>query len=199
MTPMFGIIASQISGHLSTAAYDSIATVTVSSPTTTVTFSSIPSTYKHLEIRTLGRIGSGNYGPGEVYMRFNSDTTYTNYYGHYFQAGGPTPSVGSGPSAANSNARGLQLGMFTGGSASSSLLGGGVVTIFDYANTNKYKTSRSLAGADFNGAIGGTGGYISLDSGFWMSTSAINRIDIQPYSTESFQSPTTFALYGIKG
>ena len=199
MTPMFGIIASQISGRLSTAAYDSIATVTLSSTAATVTFSSIPSTYKHLEIRSIGRIGSANYGPGEFYMRFNSDTNYSNYYGHYFQAGGPTPSTGSGPAPAGSNATGLQIGMGTGGSASASLLGAGVTTILDYANTNKYKTSANLAGADFNGAPGGTGGYITFDSGVWMSTAAITRIDIQSFGATAFQAPTQFALYGIKG
>jgi hypothetical protein len=53
MTPMLGIMASQISGHLVTNSYESIQTVTVSTATPSITFSSIPATYKHLQIRGL--------------------------------------------------------------------------------------------------------------------------------------------------
>jgi hypothetical protein len=50
MTPMLGIMASQISGHLSNTAYESIATVDASS-SSSVTFSSIVGTYTHLQVR----------------------------------------------------------------------------------------------------------------------------------------------------
>jgi hypothetical protein len=51
MTPILGIMASQISGHLETGAYESISTVTVGGGgSATITFSSIPGTYTHLQV-----------------------------------------------------------------------------------------------------------------------------------------------------
>ena len=53
MTPILGIMASAISGNLWAPGkdYDSIATTTLGSSTASVTFSSIPSTYRYLQIR----------------------------------------------------------------------------------------------------------------------------------------------------
>jgi hypothetical protein len=50
--PILGIIASAITGNLVTTSYESIETVTVGSGgSATVTFSSIPATYTHLQIK----------------------------------------------------------------------------------------------------------------------------------------------------
>jgi hypothetical protein len=51
--PILGIISSQISGHLfaPSGAYDSIATVSGTGSSGTISFTSIPSTYTHLQIR----------------------------------------------------------------------------------------------------------------------------------------------------
>jgi hypothetical protein len=53
--PILGIIASAITGNLVTTSYESIETVTVGSggSATVLTFSSIPATYTHLQIRVL--------------------------------------------------------------------------------------------------------------------------------------------------
>ena len=59
--PILGIMASQISGHLSNPSYESIATYTVGAGgSSTMVFSSIPQTYKHLEF-TMSIFGSA-YG-----------------------------------------------------------------------------------------------------------------------------------------
>ena len=57
----------------------------------------------------------------------------------------------------------------------------------------KYKTVRSLEGYDTNG-----GGKVELRSGLWMSTSAVNQIELT-LSSNSFEQYSQFALYGIKG
>ncbi|NCU72421.1 MAG: hypothetical protein EBY66_05360 [Candidatus Fonsibacter lacus] len=75
---------------------------------------------------------------------------------------------------------------------SASVFGTTVVDILDYANTNKYKTFRSLMGIDNNGS-----GSIRLRSGLWMSTSAITAIKMTPSTSGSFQQYSSFALYGI--
>jgi hypothetical protein len=69
-----------------------------------------------------------------------------------------------------------------------------VVDILDYANTNKYKTTRNLMGFDYNGS-----GTIRSISGLWMSTSAINSITLTTGTSSNWQGDTQFALYGIKG
>jgi hypothetical protein len=63
--------------------------------------------------------------------------------------------------------------------------------ILDYANTNKFKTTRTLEGYDANGS-----GNVSLTSGLWQSTSAINSITITAVGT--FNQYSQFALYGVK-
>lgn len=198
MTPMLGILASQMTGHLNTSAFESISTVTVGAGgASTITFSSIPSTYKHLQIRSIARINSGNYGPGEVMAEFNADQTWTNYYRNGIFGNGASVSVDSG--AASSNLRGVLCGYNVGGSAASTWMGAGICDILDYANGNKYKTVRTLAGADLNGTPAGTSGYINFYSGLWMSTAAINQIVITAYGSQSFTQYSHFALYGIKG
>ena len=71
-----------------------------------------------------------------------------------------------------------------------------VVTVFDildYANTNKYKVSRTIHGRDNNGS-----GYVEMFSNLWLSTSAINSIVISCFSS-TINQYSHFALYGIKG
>jgi hypothetical protein len=196
--PILGIMASQISGHLVTNSYESIQTVTVGSGgSSSITFSSIPSTYKHLQIRSIARINSANYGPGEVMAEFNADQTWTNYYRHGI--GGTGASVFADAAAASSNLRGVLCGYNVGGSTATTWMAAGICDILDYTNTNKYKTVRSLVGADLNGTPGGTSGYMNLYSGLWMSTAAINQIVITSFASQSFTEYSQFALYGIRG
>ena len=80
MSPILGIYASQITGHLFTPSnsYTSIATATVDSGgASSITFSSIPSTYTHLQIREISR-GAAVQTSTNIQMQFNSDTG-TNY------------------------------------------------------------------------------------------------------------------------
>ena len=71
MTPILGIMASGISGNLVTNSYESIATGTVSTPTATIAFSSIPATYKHLQVRYIAKSGRAQNLAGQMVMRFN--------------------------------------------------------------------------------------------------------------------------------
>ena len=134
MTPILGIMASQISGHLSNTAYESIATVTVGAGgTSTATFSSIPSTYKHLQLRILARDAGGN---GEFKIEFNGDTTTTNYRKHNLYGDGSTASA----SSANNNTCAPLA--YSGQTANA--FEAVVIDILDYANTNKNTTIRTL-------------------------------------------------------
>lgn len=159
--------------------FESIATVTIGAGgASSASFNSIAGTYKHLQIRAMGSLTSGG---GECKIEFNGDTTVTNYYNHVLYGSGSTAAAAS----ANNTSFGFQL--------DSAAVGGGVLDILDYANTNKYKTARNLSGNDTNG-----GGYITFRSGLWKNTNAITDITIRPASG-NFAQYSQFALYGIKG
>ena len=182
---MLNVISGLLSGGAAPAAatsYESIATQSVGAGgASSITFSSIPSTYKHLQIRFI----ANNASQQDIYVRFNSDTG-SNYWRHYLYGNGTT-AVAAADAAANDK---LSLG-FT--STSASIFGNGIMDILDYTNTSKNKTTRSLCGYDANGS-----GYVVLFSGLWSSTAAINSITAFPTSG-NFNQYSQFALYGIKG
>ena len=180
-----GIYASQISGHLTPpysvpTNYYSIQTATVDSGgASSVTFSSIPSTYTHLQLRITGMYSATN----NMYLQYNGDTA-ANYSWHQLYGDG---------SSANSNGGSNQVLNYIGYSELGTTYPSvNVVDILDYTNTNKYKTIRSLFGFDRNG--GGVAGFLS---GSWRNTNAITSITITPNGGNIGQY-TSFALYGVK-
>ncbi len=168
---------------VSSTAFESIATTTVGAGgQSTITFSSIPATFTHLQIRVFARdTASANQS---MSIRLNSDSG-SNY--SYHRLYGLGSSVGSDATA---NASQMLLGVYTNDSDNFSPT---VADILDYANTNKYKTLRTLSGWDNNSS-----GRVFYMSGSWRSTSAITSITITP-ETNSFTQYSQFALYGIKG
>lgn len=171
----------------STNSYESIATQTFSSAGGGFSFTSIPSTYKHLQVRAIARIDGGSSNYNSIFnMGFNNDTAanYSNHqlYGVGSGSGGAGVQTGANPTSAIWSETG------------SAQFAAHVIDILDYADTNKYKTARALVGTDTNG-----GGVIELVSGSWRSTSAINRIDFSFNGGGNFAAGSHFALYGIKG
>ena len=67
----------------------------------------------------------------------------------------------------------ISLAYYNGLPSATSTFGTFIIDILDYANTNKYKTTRALAGYDGNGSGGP-----SLDSGNWRNTNAITSIKL---------------------
>lgn len=159
-----------------------IATTLLASATGTVTFNNIPQNYKHLQIRLfVGDVGTGG---GTFKMTYNNDTS-ASYADHFIRANGATISASN-----DINASSMFIGSYMEGT---SILGGFVVDILDYANVNKYKTSRTLGGGDANGS-----GFINLFSGLWQNTAAISRIDLSS-NNGNLTTNSRFSLYGIKG
>jgi hypothetical protein len=197
MAPILGIYASQISGHLfaPSGAYDSIASTTVGAGGTgSISFTSIPSTYTHLQLRINARSTSTSANGIVMGIRFNGDTG-SNYSLHYLSAyQGAAQAVEAGAIA---NASQMYAAVFAADGNAASIFSGAVVDILDYKNTNKNKTIRSITGYDINGS---TSGYSSstLYSGSWRSTSAVTSIDFTIVAG-NYAQYTSFALYGIKG
>ena len=186
------MIGNSIAGFLgtgvatATSSYESIATSTPSG-VSTITFSSIPSTYKHLQIRMIARNANAAASSTELNIRFNGDTA-SNYTIHALSGNG---------SAASAQGYTAQTSGWSGwvgyNGLAASIYGVGITDIIDYASTSKNKTFRTIGGLDNNS----TGGTIELSSGVWLSTAAINSITI--FSGSNFNFGTTFALYGING
>lgn len=171
------------------SSFESIATVTLSSTQNTVTLSSIPSTYQHLQIRILAKCTASNFGNMDAYLRLNSDSG-SNYADHFLRGTGSAVQASSDTSATRAYFTNLADSTY------SNIYAASIIDILDYASTSKYKTLRTFSGVEQN-TTGGEG-RIYLYSGLWMSASATTSISFTPLSGD-FSSGSTFALYGIKG
>jgi hypothetical protein len=190
VTPILGVIASSFQGAVGD--YESISTVTVGAGgAASVSFTSIPGTYKHLQIRGLVRNSRAGFGNSGGLYQFNGDTS-ANYSWHSFQGDGS--STGARTVAAPV---GIATNSEAAIGAAASIFGAITFDILDYANTTKYKTARAFSGVDVNGTVAGYGGVVEIVSGNWRSTSAITSITILADSPNYVQY-TTFSLYGIK-
>ena len=172
-----GIYASQISGHLITSNFFLISQVTPSG-VGTVTFSSIPSTYKSLQIR-FNLITSSNLDYG---LQFNGDTG-TNYAIHGLWGNGNTAQVVSGTSLTY-----IELNVH--GTISTVYPNVGILDVIDYANANKNKTIKLLTGVNNNTSAG----TMEIDSGVWLSTAAVTSLT---FSTLGGTYTGTISLYGV--
>jgi len=164
--------------------YESIATVTGNGTSQSLTFSNIPQTYAHLEIRGIGQASYSSNDNGAIGVRLNGDTG-SNYTRHFIRGSGSSVSAGGLTSTTFAEA-GDGAYLNTG-----STVGASVISVFDYTNTNKYTTIRGLSGMDNNGL-----GAITLGSGLWINTAAVTSLTIFQQNA-NFTDKSTFALYGI--
>jgi hypothetical protein len=157
--------------------YEPIATTTLGSNQSSVTFSSIAGTYTDLVIIINGgqSVATANGG-----LQFNGDTgnNYSNT-----RMGGNGSSVVSSRALSESLLRIDAYGWPTSNNANS------IIQIQNYSNTTTFKTVLTR----FNATVYGTDTIVGL----WHSTSAINQIVIKS-EAYNWLSGTTFTLYGIK-
>jgi hypothetical protein len=182
MTPIIGIMASSFrSAAGPDGAYDALATVTVpSGGLASITFAGIPNTYKHLQLR------SSCLTAGWLTMRFNSDSTTGNYFGHEIR--------GNGTSATAQSQIGFATNlMWIGLPASGTHPLATITDVLDYSNTNKFKTVRALSGNDANGS-----GIIQLTSNAWAQTAAVSSLELQIFGGGNFSQHSQFTLYGVR-
>jgi hypothetical protein len=179
--PILGVIASSTRQGLVTdtgAMFPIASRIVTGTAVSSISFTSIPATYKHLQIRCLAQANTG--GNSALFLNYNSDTTATNYYRHAVLGDGSTAST-------------QQAQQFAVGSLTDNAWAPNIIDILDYANTNKYKTTRVLAGRENNST-----GSVFFTSHLWMNTNAISTIVITAPSANFIQY-SQFALYGIKG
>jgi hypothetical protein len=156
--------------------YTPIATQTLGSTVSSVTFSSISSSYTDLVLVCSPLTTAA----AAIQIRFNSDTG-TNY-SRTFMSGNGTTATSSRASNQDQNSisySGANTTPYT------------AITHFqNYSNTTTNKTyiSRSSSASD----------EVITYVGLWRSTAAISTILLFPSSSGSFTSGSTFTLYGIK-
>jgi hypothetical protein len=181
-----GVIASSrltVSG-----AYESIASASGTGSSGVISFSAIPGTYQHLQIRGLAKNTSTGTGIFSHQITANG-VGGTSYARHLLRGDGSATGAAGGASQANIDTYG---GIATNNSSYTNTTGVIIIDIHDYASTTKNKTFRIFAGVDLNGS-----GTVELTSGLFVSTSAITSITLT--TTNNWTTQTQFALYGIKG
>jgi hypothetical protein len=169
--------------------FESIASATGTGSSGTITFSSIPQTYTHLQIRGIARLTADTV-PAPINVRYNGITTST-YFNHRLLGNG-TSAIAAGNSA---NSRIYQVANAVSNNETANCFGVFIIDIHDYASTTKTKTLRCFWGN--LQARGDTNEVVGLSSGASTATTAVTSIDIFNEST-NFTTTTSFALYGIK-
>lgn len=152
--------------------YTPIATNTLASATSSVTFSSIPSTYTDLILI----INGSNTIAGGNYIQFNGDTA-TNYSVTFIYGDGTT--AASSRSSSTNQPYAFYF---------NTVQGTAILNIMNYANTTTYKTTLSRSNS---------GDFTSARVTLWRSTAAITSILITN-SAYQYSAGSTFTLYGIK-
>lgn len=157
-----------------TPTYTPLATVTLGSLSSSVTFSNIPATYRDLIL-----VGNGTISGTQGTVRFNNDSN-SNY-----TAIGLLGDINEAGSYADSTAI-----VFFNQSPMT-----GILQIMDYSTTNKHKTYLHRDGSAT------TTGFITAQAGRWSNTAAITTVSIHAIGGPGtgFASGVTFNLYGIVG
>jgi hypothetical protein len=169
------------------ATYELIETAYGTGSNTLVTFnvSSLSTTYKHLQIRFVGR-QSSSQSQANASLRFNSDSA-ANYAWHALEG------ISSTVYASNAASRTIIQGYgFVGNGSDANIFGSAVWDILDPFSTTKNKTVRSLGG----GPVPNMG--IGLFSGLWRSTAAVTSISVGS-NDWNLLTGTRISLYGIRG
>ena len=161
--------------------YEPIATQTLTSAASDLTFSSIPNTYTDLVV-VMSVIPTGTLGYAP-WLQFNGSTA-TNYSFTYFGGTGSASSAGRVTSSTKAYT-GYSVGLY----GTSNV----IVNINNYSNTSTYKPYLARINETGTGTYTGTG----LLEGIWQGTSAINSIKIG-VDTMQFNTGSTFTIYGIK-
>ena len=172
------------------AVIEAIATTYLEADAASVTFSSIPQTYEHLQLRVSSH-DSYDASYDILYARFNSDSG-TNYGYHKMEGYATSTNAGG-----NTGQTYVWLGAAEGsyGATLTTTYGGLIVDILDYANTNKNTTTQSISGVVDPRPTN----VVMFSSGLWDDTSAVTQIDLYGILSAGggFVRGTTFTLYGL--
>lgn len=192
MSPILGVVASSTrQGRGGSPSYESIATANGTGSSGTITFNSIPSGYKHLQLRifAIGNAGAGGWPTQLASFRLNSDSG-ANYRVLQTYANATTLVIGNGSNTNNADF------LYMPG-ASGQQLTPAIIDIFDYSDPNKLTTLRNISGGWNSSSTGG----LFCTGMLWNNTTTVNTITLvsDPTYIGNWTTNSKFALYGIKG
>lgn len=164
--------------------YELIASSLISTPVSSVTFSSIPSTYQYLQMRVSTRTNTTTQDYAVLVVNGSNVSARHGMYsnGSANFALGQVGATDMGAIPKSNDPTGIYSYL--------------VLDIADYKNTTKVKTLKWLSGYDLNGTTSGT---IFVGSSLWNNTAAINQLTYGTYYGQNFAADTSIALYGLKG
>jgi hypothetical protein len=154
-----------------------LATTTLSSAASSITFSSISGAYTDLRLVIVGRTTASS----SIAIQLNGDTA-TNY--SYSYLGGDGTSTFRGR---NQDITRIQCYENFNSSTPTAL----EIDIFSYTGST-YKTMLITQSADRNGS-----GSVMKEVAMWRSTSAVTQFQIYAQSSDTLMAGTTATLYGI--
>lgn len=179
-----GILSASAGSSVEPApAMELIATAFGTGASGTITFSSIPQDYKHLQVRYVAK-NTGNSRVQNITMNGVTSAVYAKH-----TLAGFSTNLNSG-SDVSSTAIIFASSITT--STTTNAVGAGIIDILDYASTTKNKTVRTLNG------MSDSESYINLSSGLYAQTTAISSITFTT-AANNFSALTRYSIYGIKG
>jgi hypothetical protein len=163
-----------------------IASAIASGSSTTLSFTSIPSNFTHLQVRVFGRSSNAS-STTTLTMQLNSDTG-SNYAWHDLSGSGASATSSSGI-----NQTSMSFNNFVANTSTANVFNSSIIDILDYTSTNKNKTVKTFNGYDANGS-----GYIYLNSGLWFNATIASVTSLSLILTAgNWQSNSRADLYGI--
>ena len=169
---------------------------TSSGSATSFTLSSIPQTYRHLQLRIRAKTARTGAPYSGIYVRLNGDSGNNYSYSGIDWDSRTSAPYGSSSSATSSLLNGQSIGTGT-YVTSTSVYSYHIIDIFEYSNTNYYTTACMYGGYVDNGSSYSIKSNGSFNTSAWHNTAAVTSISITT-DDPSFDSGTHIALYGIR-
>lgn len=170
-------------------AYDLIEKISLSTATATVSFATLPTTYKDLRVFISGRTNA-SVTRIRCYMTINNDTTTTNYIQYeWYQEDN---ALGAEMYTSGSETR--AIGVVPGANADANTFGATEVWLYDYNNTSAYQGVFGWSGCPRRD---NTGYDLWQTGNTWLSNSAVTNLSFY-LGSGSWLANSTFYLYGQK-
>lgn len=165
------------------ASYSLLSSNTLGSTATSVTFTSIPATYSDLLLKVSAR------GPETfVYIKFNGDGVTTNYASTYLR----------GSTVISNRSSGADVFPVYGGTNLDTYVANTFSNTEFYIPSYTASQSKAIYGVGSAEDTNNSVNFLSLNAGYYSSTTAISSIELTLGGISSFAAGSSFYLYGIK-
>jgi hypothetical protein len=163
--------------------YEPIATNTLATTASTITFSSIPQTYTDLRVVIISTTN-----PAGRTHRIQLNSVSTGVYSQGYIYG--TRTTGTSATAKNTSQTFIDFTQNTGTDSTIPVMS--IIDIFNYTSTSVYKTALGFTCGDKNSS-----GSVERTVGVWPNTNAVTTVSFT-LGSDVFQVGTQATLYGIK-